>query len=106
MDYKLIEREGDAFYTVELTGGEYVGVKFQYGKVSVQVIEENGEEVGQLSFTWKLIEGDESLENNAEFQDYVGRVLQEIIEEAFKSGEYKIGNGDGESGNNDTEKLD
>ena len=43
---------------------------------------------------WTLIEGDEDLSENPSFQDYIGKVLQNILEDAFDSGNYKIGNDD------------
>jgi len=93
-DYKFIERNEDDFYTVELLTGEWKGTKYQYGKVSAKVdeITEDDEGIASLSFRWTLIEGDETLDGNPQFQDHIGGVLQHILEDAFETGDYKIGN--------------
>ena len=95
-DYKFVERAEDDFYTVERTTGEWAGTKYQYGKVSAKIEEINDDEDGiaRLNFMWTLIEGDEDLTENPSFQDYIGKVLQNILEDAFDSGNYKIGNDD------------
>ena len=95
-DYKFVERADDDFYTVELTTGDWTGTKYQYGKVSAKIEEINDDEDGiaRLNFMWTLIEGDDSLLENSSFQDYIGKVLQNILEDAFDSGNYKIGNDD------------
>ncbi len=95
-DYKFVERPEDVMYTVELTTGEWKGTKYQYGKVSAKVEEVNDDEDGiaSLSFMWNLIEGDDSLQESPDFQDYIGDVLSHILQDAFDSGEYKIGNDD------------
>jgi len=95
-DYKFVERADDDFYTVELTTGDWTGTKYQYGKVSAKIEEINDDEDGiaRLNFMWTLIEGDEDLAENPAFQDYIGKVLQNILEDAFDSGNYKIGNDD------------
>ena len=101
-DYKFVERAEDDFYTVELTTGEWAGTKYQYGKVSAKIEEINDDEDGiaRLNFMWTLIDGDDSLLENPSFKDYIGKVLQNILEDAFDSGNYKIGNDD------DTKRTD
>lgn len=95
-DYKFVERPEDVMYTVELTTGEWKGTKYQYGKVSAKVEEVNDDEDGiaSLSFMWNLIEGDDALQESPDFQNYIGDVLSHILQDAFDSGEYKIGNDD------------
>ena len=95
-DYKFVERPEDVMYTVELTTGKWKGTKYQYGKVSAKVEEINDDEDGiaSLSFMWTLLEGDDSLQESPEFQNYIGDVLSHIIQNAFDTGEYKIGNDD------------
>ena len=101
-DYKFVERPEDVMYTVELITGEWKGTKYQYGKVSAKVEEVNDDEDGiaSLSFMWNLIEGDDSLQESPDFQNYIGDVLSHILQDAFDTGEYKIGNDD------DTKRTD
>lgn len=106
--YKFIERKNDDFYTLELITEPYLGTKYQYGNVRMRVeTDENGEEYGKLSFTWQLIEGDEALTESADFQNYIGDILNFIIQDAFDTGEYNIGEKSNEStvdSNDDSEE--
>ena len=98
-DYKFIERPEDTMYTVELLTSAYAGTKYQYSKVSAKVNED--EENATLSFLWTLVEGDEGLTESADFQNYIGDVLAHILQDAFDTGEYKIGNDDDSKRTND-----
>jgi len=92
--FKFVERPSDEFYTLQLLD-QYKDTKYQYGNVGMSVKEdEEGNPYGHLSFTWELIEGDESLKGNEDFEEYIGDVLKFIIQDAFESGEYKIGDND------------
>jgi hypothetical protein len=95
-DYKFVERPEDVMYTVELITGDWKGTKYQYGKVSAKVeeIDDDEDGIASLSFMWTLLEGDDSLQESPDFQDYIGDVLSHILQDAFDSGEYKIGNDD------------
>jgi hypothetical protein len=95
-DYKFVERPEDVMYTVELITGDWKGTKYQYGKVSAKVeeIDDDEDGIASLSFMWTLLEGDDSLQESPEFQNYIGDVLSHIIQNAFDTGEYKIGNDD------------
>ena len=106
-DYKFIERPEDTMYTIELTSGVWSGTKYQYGKVSAKLDEINEEEDGiaTLSFMWSMIEGDEDLTESPDFQDYIGAILQHILQDAFDTGNYKIGNdNDAELTDNDSKE--
>lgn len=93
--FKFIERLNDEFYTIELLKDNYEGTKYQYGNVRMEVKKDtDGEEYGQLSFDWKLIDGEPSLENDINFQNYIGDILNFIILDAFDSGKYRIGDKD------------
>lgn len=104
-DYKLVERPEDDFYTVQLLTGPYVDTKYQYGSVTAKVNDDA--ETASLAFKWTLIEGNEDLDSSAEFQNYIGEVLSHILQDAFDSGEYKIGSNDDTNDTNDgTKKSD
>lgn len=105
--YKLIEREKDSFYTIELLEDPHKGVKYQYGNVRLR-LENEGEadEYARLMFTWTLIDGDESLSEDEDFNNYIGEVLGYVIQDAFDTGNYNIGNNNDntDSSNNDTQE--
>lgn len=104
--FKLVERAEDEFYTVQLLEGPYKDVKYQYGNVRIKVDESDYEEVARLMFTWQLVEGSDDLVDDEDFNNYIGQVLQYIIQDSLDSGNYKIGGNDDDSDstNDDTEE--
>jgi hypothetical protein len=101
-DYKLVFREGSEFYSVKLLKGKYSDVIFTYGKVQIKEPTEDGSL--PLSFNWKLEEKpdtlEEILEESAEFQNYIGDILADLIQESAK-----VKNA-GKHTDNNTEDLD
>jgi hypothetical protein len=85
-DFKFVERPEDDFYTIHLLTGEWVETKFQFGQV--QVHEEDNDGGLRVAFDWTLIEGDKTLKNNVEFQNYIGDVLTHVITDSLEA---KIG---------------
>jgi len=104
MSYELIEDKDNSFYSVKITDGPYSGVVYEYGRVSLKHIEETDE--AQLSYSYEVIEGDNTLEGDVDFENYIGDILSEILVEAFDTGNYKIGGNDGKSGNNNSKESD
>lgn len=106
--FKFVERASDEYYTLQLLK-EFKDTKYQYGNVnmSIEIDPDTGQDYGKLSFSWELIEGDESLKNSEEFENYIGDVLKFIIQDAFDSGEYKIGdkNESAVNSNDNSEEL-
>lgn len=70
-------------YSIEFTAGDFAGVSFKYGEVSVQEDEEKQE--ASLVFEFDVIEsnGIENLEQNEDFKNAMGNVLMSIIEEGI-----------------------
>jgi hypothetical protein len=72
------------------------GVQLKYGRVSAQVLENR--DMAQLSFEFNVTNQDEDvtkeLENDTEFQTYIGDILTHIISSAFDNGDYRIGRDD------------
>ena len=100
-DYKFITRKGDALHTVELITGKYKDTRYQYGQVRTTLDDEN--QPLKLSFQWTLVKGDKNLDKDADFNDYIGSILQHII---LASANFRIGNEDGADDSNDnTEEL-
>ena len=75
------------------------GVQLKFGRISARVLEETDE--AELSFDFNVTNQDEDvakeLEDDPDFQTYVGDILTHIIENAFEKGDYRIG------GDNDTD---
>lgn len=97
--YTLVENVefGDgspaAIYSVHILDKKYKDVIVSYGKIGLSV-QEDGESA-KLSFKYKIEDpakfDREKLENNSSFNTYVGDLLSHIIQTAFDSGSYKVG---------------
>lgn len=68
--YKIVNDE-----IVQLVEGPYLGIQYQYHKV--QLLEEN--DALKLKFEYTILSGSPS--DVPEFQQYIGSILHEIIEE-------------------------
>ena len=81
IDYKLVFKEGSDFHSIKLLSGDYEGVIYTYGRVSIGGERDDGRL--PLSFKWKLEEKPDSvkedIEKSAEFQNYIGDILADII---------------------------
>jgi hypothetical protein len=104
-DYEFLDTEPNAIsYRVRMKTGPFTDAVWEYGKVTAQVNED--EETATLKFDYELLEGDPLLEQNKDFNDRIGAILEHIIQSAFDSGDYKIGNKDEhtDTANDDTKE--
>tara|TARA_B100000902_G_C26707269_1_gene620139 strand:+ start:71 stop:406 length:336 start_codon:yes stop_codon:yes gene_type:complete len=81
-DYKFIEADDSDWYAIELLAGKWKSVKYMYGQVKVNESPELG--TATLSFSWNPIDlgkfEEDDLLNDINFKNYIGGVLQNIIE--------------------------
>lgn len=82
-----VEREGEQFYALRITEGEYENVIFTIGKVQVTENEEQTE--ATLKYDFKIDKVPDSynikeLNDNINFKDTVGDILVDIFEERGK----------------------
>lgn len=70
---------------INLLVGEYEGVVYRYGKVSVEEDKENDR--AYLSFEYDIIDPNnkEDLENDLQFKDHIGNVLQSIMMKSIET---------------------
>jgi len=72
------------------------GVQLKVSRIGARVGDD--EEFAELSFDFTVTNQDddvtEELENDNDFQTYVGDILVHIIENAFEEGDYRIGGDD------------
>lgn len=71
-DYKIVNDE-----VVQLVEGPYEGVTFKYGKV--QLIPNEVDDNLTISFEYDLLDGQPT--NVQQFEQYIGQLLHEMIEE-------------------------
>jgi hypothetical protein len=100
--YKLIEHQNDtAIYTVELTGGKFSGIIYEYGKVEVSEMPDGS--AAKLSFEYNMhnvVESD-SFDRPA-FEQTVGEILHHLIEEGLKDNSIIYSGGVDENRKNDS----
>jgi hypothetical protein len=73
----------DTNVNIKLTSGPFEGVVFQYGKVSIDPIQDPEVDNLELRYEFNLISSDkfsdEELSGNLEFKNYLGDLLVSII---------------------------
>lgn len=80
VDYIFKNAEDDSgLMNIKLASGDYEGVEYRYGKVSVEEDEENDQ--AYLSFEFDVIDPGENslLEENIDFKNHIGNILQNIM---------------------------
>lgn len=79
VDFKFVKGEDDSIF-LELLSGEYSGVVYRYGQVSVQEDEEK--ESASLMFEFQIVDsGDfDSLLDDSDFKNHIGKILSTIVE--------------------------
>lgn len=86
--------DNEAIYTIKLTHKPWIDIVVQYGKIGLNIVE--NESAAKLSFKYSIVKCPEKynrqeLEQSKEFQTFLGDLLAYIIQEAFDSGNYKVG---------------
>jgi hypothetical protein len=90
IDYVFVEKPSSDFYSVKLLKGEYAGVIYTYGAVTLK--EDKKNDTAVLQFQYKIEFTPEHVDSEALFEDsrfknYIGNVLSCIMDE----NEFKIG---------------
>ena len=87
--YTFVSKDNDDWASIIIQEGEYEGIIYQYGQVSVPESEdENGNM--PLSFKYNLIDhsghNKEDLESSDDFRNTLGDILVEILDEQLEAG--------------------
>lgn len=86
-DWQLVEKADADLYAIKLLSGKYSDIIYTYGRVGAAE-EENEDGNFVLSFDWKLEykpeDMEEDLANSAEFQQYIGDILRDIIIDGYE----------------------
>ena len=86
--------DNEAIYTIKLTHKPWVDIVVQYGKIGFSINEDQSS--AKLSFKYSIVKcpdnyKQQELEQSKEFQTFLGDLLSYIIQEAFDSGNYTVG---------------
>ena len=88
-NYTYVSRGTEQWSSIMITKGEYEGVIYQYGRVSVAE-EENEDGTMPLSFDYNVIDQNghnkEKLDSSVEFKNILGDILVEILDEQLEAG--------------------
>ena len=94
-DYQLVESNNIEFYGVKLLTGKWKDVVYIYGQVKIKESPEL--DIATLAFTYDIQESgqfeEDELIGDIDFRNYIGGILQNIMEESLEKGEVigKIG---------------
>ena len=87
-DYQLVESNNVEFYGVKLLTGKWKNVVYIYGEVKIK--ESPDLDLATLGFTYNIQEPagfeEEDLINDIHFRNYIGGVLQNLIEDSLDNG--------------------
>ena len=87
-DYQLVESNNVEFYGVKLLTGKWKNVVYIYGEVKIKESPEL--DLATLGFTYNIQEPagfeEEDLINDIHFRNYIGGVLQNLIEDSLDYG--------------------
>ena len=88
-NYTFVSRDKDKWTSILITKGDYEGVIYRYGRVSVAE-EENEDGKMPLSFQYNVIDevghDKEELEKSNEFKNTLGDILVDILDEQLEAG--------------------
>ena len=88
-NYTYVSRGQEQWASIMITKGEYEGVIYQYGRVSVAK-KENEDGTMPLSFDYNVIDQNvhdkDKLDNSPEFKNTLGDILVEILDEQLEAG--------------------
>lgn len=107
-DYSYAEHESITDrWVVHLKTGPYKDTYVVYG--SVKIVESEYGEEPTLKFLYDVIDtptylDEADLVQDEEFMNHIGDILTHILNSAFESGDYRLGDKD-EPRNNDTKEL-
>ena len=104
-DYTFAEADQDDQWAVRLRSN-WPGVTFVYGKIQVK---EHVDDTASIDFKYKIVDAGEfeaeDLEQSDDFRNYLGEVLQHVIEDAFENGKAKINDRSKHTTNNNPEST-
>ena len=88
-NYTFVSRDKDKWTSILITKGDYEGVIYRYGRVSVAE-KENDEGNLPLSFKFNVLDynnhNEEELNASVKFKDTIGDILVEILDKQLEAG--------------------
>jgi len=87
-DYQLVESNDVEFYGVKLLTGKWKNIVYVYGQVKIKESPEL--DIATLGFTYNIQDSagfeEDDLINDIHFRNYIGGILQNVMEESLDNG--------------------
>lgn len=93
--YELLESNQDGMYEIKINEDPFKGIKFTFGKV--QFLPDEDDDKYTMNFEYDIIEDNGISYNKKDFEQYIGKLLESIIEESLKNNEIIYSGGTGET---------
>jgi|TARA_B100000287_G_scaffold434125_1_gene497697 hypothetical protein len=88
-NYTYVSRGKEQWASIMITKGDYEGIIYQYGRVSV-ADKENEDGTMPLAFNYQIIDSNghakETLDDSVDFKNTIGDILVDIIDEQMEAG--------------------
>lgn len=83
IDYNFVERHNSELYSIQLLSGQWIGVIYTYGTVSIT--ENSNRDGATLSFDYKIEDtsglSEAELQASVGFKNHIGDILASILSE-------------------------
>ena len=89
--YAFAQRQGDDFSCIKIMDGQYEGIIYKYNKVAFETEPLDSGEI-PLRFTYDIMTNpNEEDILSADFRNYIGDILVEIVDQQLKEGKVDFG---------------
>ena len=102
---KVMESKKDGLQALQLTEGAFEGIIYTYGKVEFD--EDEANDTVSLKFEYEILDyGDKGLTDKAPFEQYIGKILEELIHQGIANNDLTYTGGVDENRTKDSEQSD
>jgi hypothetical protein len=102
---KVMESKKDGLQALQLTEGAFEGIIYTYGKVEFDEDESN--DTITLKFEYEILDyADKGLTDKAPFEQYIGKILEEMIHQGIANNDLTYTGGVDENRTKDSEQSD
>jgi hypothetical protein len=94
-DYEVTSREvryqdKDVLATIMIRTGEYANVEFNFGEIHIDENESEG--TCNMQFTYDILSNHKQLEGNEDFENVLGQIMHDVLEQSLNAAEEKYKN--------------
>jgi hypothetical protein len=102
---KVMESKKDGLQALQLTEGAFEGIIYTYGKVEFD--EDEANDTVNLKFEYEILDyADKGLTDKVPFEQYIGKILEELIHQGIANNDLTYTGGVDENRTKDSEQSD